>query len=631
MSAGFVVAAWIALIGLLAGFLALASRNLLGRSAALHLSKIFLDNLLAHFPGLIYFKDRESRFLRISQAHVRHFKLAREEEAWGKTDYDMFSGEHAQQAMRDEQEIVRTGVPLVNFEERETWEGGRETWVSTSKMALRDEQGAIIGTFGVSMDITARKQAEAAVTRENAERKRAEEEAGRERDLLHALMDNIPDLIYFKDTASRFIRINKAHAGAFGLAAPRDAEGKSDFDFHAAEFARMTRQAEQDLMESGLPLTGSVEHDERSGRWYLATKVPLRDASGRVTGLVGISKDITERKQAEEKLDRDLASLLDIVSAAAQGDLTRRGQEGDELLGRIAHSVNLMLEAFTEILASARDSAHSVSSSVSEILAAATEIAKGARHGRDQVHATTVAVEEMAASMAQTSKNATATAAAARKALDHVHTGQEAGDKAASGMKRIDDAVCGVAEKMRLLEKSSKQIFDIIALIQEIASQSNLLSLNAAIEAAHAGEAGRGFGVVAEEIRALATRSSEATKDVTRVVEGILDETGLVRTAMEEALVEVHSGHDLSKRAQQSLEEIRTLVQNAAALTDEISTASQEQATATQTFFESMQAIANVTEESAAGANETSRAVRDLASMSEQVINSISMFKMGAT
>ncbi len=592
------------------------------------LSSILLDNLLAHFPGLIYFKDKRSRFVRISQAHVSHFRLEREEDAWGKTDLDMFSAEHGQQAMHDEEEIMRTGQPKIDMIEKETWADGRTTWASTSKMPLRNERGEIIGTFGLSLDVTQRLQAELALKTENAERQRAEQEAGKERDLLHSLMDNIPDLIYFKDCDSRYTRINRAHAAALGFTQPEEAVGHTDADFFAADFARQARLDESALLTSGHALVGKVEHEARGNRWYLATKVPLKDAQGTVYGLVGISKDITERKVLEDKLEQDLNAFLEFVSAVAKGDLKRRGVEGEDTLGRIAASVNQMVEGFSEILGEVRDTAFSVSTSASEILAAAMQIAKGAQYGSDEVHSTTAAVEEMATSMALVSRHAEQSTESAGQVIAHVRDGGEAVDATAKGMTRIDGAVSVAAEKMRQLEKRSKRIFEIIALIEEIATQSNLLSLNAAIEAAHAGEAGRGFGVVAEEIRSLADRSREATKDVTQIVEGIVDETHQVLAAMENGLAEVATGHGLSQRAQRSLDEIQALMRASAALIDQISHAAHEQVVATQTVSRAMQTIANVTHESSAGANETTKAVKDLVQMSEQLNRAIGRFKI---
>jgi len=612
-----IVGAWIGLVGLLAAALTLASRGVLWESAAHRMSTVFLDNLLEHFPGLIYFKDQKSRFLRISQEHVRHFKLAREEDAWGKTDDDMFSSEHAQQAMRDEQEIIRTGEPLLNFEEKETWASGRETWVSTSKMPLRNERGAIIGTFGVSVDVTRRREAELV--------------AGRERDLLHALMNNIPDLIYFKDREGRFTRINQAHAAALGLQNSEQAVGKTDADFFPEDFAQAAGEDERRLLETGEPLLGKTEHDQRSKRWFLATKVPTRDANGQISGLVGISKDITKRRQAEEHLQRDLEAFLSFASAVADGDLTRRAKQGKETLGQIADAVNRILERLAQLLAEVRDAAFSVSSASSEILAASTQIAKGASHGRDRVHQTSAAVEEMVASLGQVAQNAAQSADAARQVLEHLNVSDRAVQDTAHGMSAIDRAVSQTATKMRLLGERSGEIFEIIDMIEDIASRSELLSMNAAIEAAHAGELGRGFGVVAEEIRHLAERSTEATRSVTTIVKGMAGEIQAVLAAMETSTQEVKQGLALSEQARHGLGEISALVQRSTDLAGEISSATQEQTGVSRTVAEAMQVIASITEQSTAGSNETTRAVQDMVELSEQLTAAVSRFRIDSS
>ena len=474
-------------------------------------------------------------------------------------------------------------------------------------------------------ELTAKQQQ---LERENQERRRAEEEAGRERDLLHALMDNTPDLIYFKNAECCYTRINEACAQVLGLARPDDVIGRSDSDFHAQDFARNARADERELLTSGKPLLGKVEHDTRNGRWYLATKVPLKNKEGKAIGLVGISKDITERKQAEDKLQHDLGAFLAVVNTVAQGDLTRRGQAGEDTLGRIARAVNQMLDSFSEILTGVRDTALSVSSSASEILAAATQIAKGAQHGSDQVETTTSAVEEMAASMKEVSGNAGRSAELARQVLDHLRAGEDAVNATAQGMTRIDSSVSQTAEKMRLLENRSKQIFEIITLIEEIASQSNLLSLNAAIEAAHAGDAGRGFSVVAVEIGRLAERSTKSTKEATAIVSGIVEETRLVLSAMENGIREVQAGRELSERAQQNLMAIQALVERSSAFSEQISNASIEQAQATQTVSQAMRTIATVTHESSAAASEAAKAVRDLVNLTDQVTQAVARFRV---
>jgi len=233
--------------------------------------------------------------------------------------------------------------------------------------------------------------------------------------------------------------------------------------------------------------------------------------------------------------------------------------------------------------------------------------------------------------MGQVSRNAESSAERAGLVLEHVSQGDSCVDAAYVAMTKIDSAVLGTAEKMRLLERRSGEIFEIIGLIEEIATQSKLLSLNAAIEAAHAGEAGRGFAVVADEVRRLADSSTQATKDVSQRIQAIVQETQAVLVAMENAMREVKEGRALSERARASLHEISTLVRDSAQLSMQIAGASREQAQATRHVAEAMQTISNITIESAAGANETNKAVQDLVSLSDQLNRAISRFKIQGT
>jgi PAS domain S-box-containing protein len=254
--------------------------------------RYLLHSLMDTIPDNIYFKDRESRFIRINKAMrlKKEFAFSDPAETLGKTDFDFFTEEHARQAYEDEREIMRTGQPLIDTEEKETWRDGQVTWVSTTKMPLRDAQGHIIGTFGISRDIT--------------ERKQVAEALARERDLLHALMDNLPDGIYFKDTAGRFLRINRFLAEYLGHDDPAEVVGKTDFDFFTEEYAGIARTAELDIIRTGRPLIGIEERVTwRDGRerWISTTRVPLRDRDEKIIGILGVFRSISGRGRAEPK------------------------------------------------------------------------------------------------------------------------------------------------------------------------------------------------------------------------------------------------------------------------------------------------------------------------------------------
>jgi PAS domain S-box-containing protein len=230
-----------------------------------------MDNTFDH----IYFKDTKSRFLRINRAQAAAFGLSDPEEALGKTDHDFFSEEHARQAQADEQKILTSDQPFMGLEEKETWPDGRETWVSTMKLPFRDREGRIIGTFGISRDISERKAIEfsiletnrelektnAALKVEIAERRRVEAALAFERDLFRTMMDNTSDHIYFKDSESRFILMNRSLAISFGLTDPSEAVGKTDFDFFTEEHARQAYNDEQQIKSGGRPLVGVEEKE----------------------------------------------------------------------------------------------------------------------------------------------------------------------------------------------------------------------------------------------------------------------------------------------------------------------------------------------------------------------------------
>src|SRR5262249_30801694 len=244
----------------------------------------------------------------------------------------------------------------------------------------------------------------------------------------------------------------------------------------------------------------------------------------------------------------------------------------------------------------------SVSTSAAEILAASEQIAEGSQRQTDEVTTTSVSVEEMAASMGQVSRHAEAAADAARRAYEMAERGEASVLNTAEAMSRIESAVQSTAEKMHMLTRSSTEISEIIALINEIAAQTNLLSLNAAIEAAHAGDAGVGFSVVAEEIRKLAERATRATKDVSGLIRAIQAGTEEAQEAMQKGLDEVRSGAALSEEARGSLQDISAVVRESSQMILEISSASDEQARVTTAVARAMQMISSIAIQTTAGA-----------------------------
>jgi len=302
---------------------------------ALRHEQTLMGILMDNIPAAVYFKDTAIRFIRVNRAHSRKFGLSDPAQLAGKSDADFFSGEHARQALADEQEIIRTGQPLLNVEEKETWVDGTVSWVLTTKLPLRNATGRIIGTCGISLDITERKRVEQAlaerteeVSQRNQElaganatleqqiavRERIEKVLEGERNLLRTLIDNLPDYVYAKDTEGRFAVANVGVARQLGFSSPNEVVGKLDFDLFPHELAARYHAEEEKIIRSGKGLynyegpTVDASKPEKN-RWVSTTKVPLRNALGEVTGFVGLGHDITERKRVEEALQKSSKEL----------------------------------------------------------------------------------------------------------------------------------------------------------------------------------------------------------------------------------------------------------------------------------------------------------------------------------
>ena len=296
---------------------------------ALAKEQFLINALMNNLSDHVYFKDRDSRFIRINKSLALSFGLDDPALAEGKTDFDFFTREHAQQAFEDEQAIVRTGQ-LLNTEEKETHPNRPDTWVSTIKLPLTDNNGNIIGTFGISRDVTKRKQ--------------AEEELAQEQYLMRTLMDNLPDHIYFKDHESHFLRVNKALAQFLGLNDPAQAIKKTDFDFFTGEHAQQAYEDEQKIIRTGQLLSTEEKetHHDRPDTWVSTIKLPLSDKYGNIIGTFGISRDITKNKLAEEEIKLK-NELLQIINS-----------EKDKFFSILAHDLRGPLSAFvsaTQIIA----------------------------------------------------------------------------------------------------------------------------------------------------------------------------------------------------------------------------------------------------------------------------------------
>ena len=264
--------------------------------------------LIITIPDHIYFKDRNSRFVRINDIMVRRFGLRNSDEAVGRTEADFFTAEHARQAHEDEQRVMNTGTAIIGLEEKETWPDGRVTWVSTTKVPLRDEKGNITGLVGISRDITASRQAGEELRRSEERYHGAIAAAG----LVPYVIDY--DAKRFTFVGNDIFRLTGYPAEEITPAILKEivqesiVTGNSQNDITTDEAQRRFRSGEIDHWDLDIRIRTRNGED----RWLHDVSVPLWDEHGRVTSAIGIFQDLTERKRAEEALRSNEQQLREL-------------------------------------------------------------------------------------------------------------------------------------------------------------------------------------------------------------------------------------------------------------------------------------------------------------------------------
>jgi methyl-accepting chemotaxis protein len=371
------------------------------------------------------------------------------------------------------------------------------------------------------------------------------------------------------------------------------------------------------------------------GRGDLTTKANVRtgDELGQlgetfnrtIDRLQGLVQTETDR----DKMQHQVMDLLSVVSTAAEGDLTIKAEVTADALGSVADAFNLMITGLTTLVTQASNVANEIQRSTGDILHSADRMRLGAEQQASQIRTASDAVNAMSLTTQRMAENAGAATQTSVKATQAAVKGGAAVSETIKGMQRIRATVQSTGKKIKGLGERSLEIGAIIEVINEIATQTNLLALNAAIEAARAGEQGKGFAVVADEVRKLAERAARATKDITGLIKGIQVETSEAVTVMEEGTREVEEGTKLADQAGAALREIEQIVKQTATLMTDITRAAADQVKSTESVVHTMGSISQLTQETAHGVQETVSTISSLADLTKRLNDAIGRFKIG--
>ncbi len=337
---------------------------------------------------------------------------------------------------------------------------------------------------------------------------------------------------------------------------------------------------------------------------------------------------LVQSKDERDRMQASVMKLLGEVSGVAEGDLTVEAEVTADVTGAVADSFNFMIGQLRQIIGQMQNTSRQVTTALTDLRASTDKLAAGSEDQATQAVEASIAIEEMAASIHYVSENASSSATVAEQARTNAEHGTRAVTRTIEGMKAVRDQVQETAKRIKRLGESSQEIGEIVELIGDIADRTSILALNASIQAAMAGEAGRGFGVVADEVERLADRATEATKRAATLVKTTQTETAEVMAAMEDTTREVINRSNIANEAGVALNEIQGVSNRLAELIQAISDAAQQQARGSEQVAKSMNEMSSVTRNTAASTKQTASAINSLALLVETLNAVVSRFKL---
>jgi len=451
------------------------------------------------------------------------------------------------------------------------------------------------------------------------------------------------------------IRALESGNETMGISALRDPDARSMLGDLKKQFAQFeknvspilrelqklvsARQASAQLVSSSEQLQGAVGRlqDSLQGEKPVATLLVVAVLAALLVVVLLLMVLVfladTRRRAAEAEAENKrnqeaILRLLNEMGDLADGDLTIRAQVTEDITGAIADSMNYTIDELRTLVSGVTNAAVQVTQKTAHAQSISAELLGAAERQSKEIEETTSQVLQVSRSISEVSSTAEESARVAQRSLAAADKGRLAVQSSISGMNDIREQIQETSKRIKRLGESSQEIGEIVELISDITEQTNVLALNAAIQAASAGEAGRGFSVVAEEVQRLAERSGEATKQIGAIVKTIQADTQDAVAAMEKSTMGVVEGARLSDAAGQALSEIDHVTKNLAQLINTISQATHTQASATNKVAQNMQDILEITRQTTRGTQQAAGSIRDLAAVAQELKSSVSGFKL---